>query len=49
MLFAFAGRERSGTVSYCTGRDGNGFSFDVSSRERDGNGFISMGTGWNWL
>jgi len=30
-------------VSYCAGRDGNSFSFDVSLRERDGNGFISTG------
>ena len=38
-----AGRERSGTVGYCAGRDGNGFQFDCNSRERDGNGFISKG------
>ena len=31
-----AGRERSGTVGYIAGRDGNGFQFDCNSRERDG-------------
>ena len=36
----------TGTVSYCAGRDRNGFSFDVSLRERDRNGFISTGRDW---
>jgi len=47
-----AGRERSGTVGYCAGRDGIGFQFDCNSRERDGNGFISTGrdgTGYNTI
>jgi len=39
------GRERSGMVGYCAGRDGNGFQMDCNSWEWDRNGFIS--TGWD--
>jgi len=36
-------RNGNGRERLATAWDGNGFSFDVSLRERDGNGFISMG------
>ena len=40
-------RDGNGRERLAIAQDGNGFSFDVSLRERDGNGFIS--TGWDWL
>ena len=46
------GREQSGTVGYCAGRDGNGFQFHCNSRKRDGNAFTATGrdmTGYDYF